>query len=144
MFSKSDTDIGHTSIATHHIELSDEMPFKQRPRSIPPSMYAEVKEHLQGLLDGHIIRKSKSPWSSNVVLCRKKKNDLRMCVDYKQLNLRTKKYSSSLPRTEDILNALSGNKNFTILDMKSGYHQIEMHEPHKERTAFTEEKKEEI
>ena len=60
-----------------------------------------------------------------------------MCVDYRQLNLRTKKDSYSLPRTEDILNALSGNKYFTILDMKSGYHQIEMHEPHKERTAFT-------
>ena len=137
VFSKSDTDIGHTNIATHHIELSDEMPFKQRPRNIPPSMYAEVKEHLQGLLDGNIIRKSKSPWSSNVVLCRKKNNELRMCVDYRQLNLRTKKDSYSLPRTEDILNALSGNKYFTILDMKSGYHQIEMHEPHKERTAFT-------
>ena len=137
VFSRSDTDIGHTNIATHHIELSDEMPFKQRPRNIPPSMYAEVKEHLQGLLDGNIIRKSRSPWSSNVVLCRKKNNELRMCVDYRQLNLRTKKDSYSLPRTEDILNALSRNKYFTILDMKSGYHQIEMHETHKERTAFT-------
>ena len=137
VFSKSDTDIGHTNIATHHIELNDEIPFKQRPRNIPPSMYSEVKEHLQGLLDGNIIRKSKSPWSSNVVLCRKKNNELRMCIDYRQLNLRTKKDSYSLPRTEDILNALSGNKYFTILDMKSGYHQIEMHEPHKERTAFT-------
>ena len=89
------------------------------------------------LLEGNIIRKSKSPWSSNVVLCRKKNNELRMCVDYRQLNMRTKKDSYSLPRIEDILNALSGNKYFTILDMKSGYHQIDMYEPHKERTAFT-------
>ena len=137
VFSKSETDIGHTDIATHHIDLTEEVPFKQRPRNIPPSMYAEVKEHLQGLLEGNIIRKSKSPWSSNVVLCRKKNNELRMCVDYRQLNMRTKKDSYSLPRIEDILNALSGNKYFTILDMKSGYHQIEMYEPHKERTAFT-------
>ena len=137
VFSRSDTDIGHTDIATHQIDLTDELPFKQRPRNIPPSMYTEVKEHLQGLLEANIIRKSKSPWSSNVVLCRKKNNELRMCVDYRQLNLRTKKDSYSLPRIEDILNALSGNKFFTILDMKSGYHQIEMYEPHKERTAFT-------
>ena len=137
VFSKSDTDIGHTEIATHHIDLTDETPFKQRPRRIPPSMYTEVKEHLRGLLEGNIIKKSKSPWSSNVVLCRKKNNDLRMCIDYRQLNLRTKKDSYSLPRIEDILNALAGNKYFTILDMKSGYHQIELFEPHKERTAFT-------
>ena len=137
VFSKCDTDIGHTDMATHHIELLDESPFKQRPRRIPPAMFTEVKEHLKGLLDGNIIRKSKSPWSSNVVLCRKKNGELRMCIDYRQLNLRTKKDSYALPKIEEILSALSGNKYFTILDMKSGYHQIELHEPHKERTAFT-------
>lgn len=137
IFSTGETDIGHTSIATHHIELCDRLPFKQRPRTIPPSMFNEVKAHLGHLLEAGIIRKSRSPWSSNVVLCRKKNNELRMCVDFRQLNLRTKKDAYSLPRTEDILNALSGNKFFSILDMKSGYHQIEMYEPHKERTAFT-------
>ena len=60
-----------------------------------------------------------------------------MCVYYRQLNLRTKKDSYSIPRIKDILNVLSGNKLFAILDMKSGYHQIEMYEPHKKRTAFT-------
>ena len=137
VFSRSDTDIGHTNRATHHIELIDDTPFKQRCRPIPPAMYTEVREHLQQLLDGDIIRKSRSPWSSNVVLCRKKNNELRMCVDFRQLNQRTKKDSYSLPRIEDILNALSGNKYFTILDMKSGYHQVEVYEQHKERTAFT-------
>ena len=137
VFSKGDTDIGHTDIVRHRIDLHDDHPFKQRPRNIPPSMFNEVKEHLKQLMDGGIIRKSKSPWSSNVVLCRKKNNELRMCVDFRQLNLRTKKDSYALPRVEDILNALSGNKYFTILDMKSGYHQIELLEQHKERTAFT-------
>ena len=137
VFSKGDTDIGHTDIVRHRIDLHDDHPFKQRPRNIPPSMFNEVKEHLKQLMDGGIIRKSKSPWSSNVVLCRKKNNELRMCVDFRQLNLRTKKDSYALPRIEDILNALSGNKYFTILDMKSGYHQIELLEQHKERTAFT-------
>ncbi|KAK3108916.1 hypothetical protein FSP39_018571 [Pinctada imbricata] len=137
IFSKSDTDIGHSKMVKHRIELHDDVPFKQRSRRIPPAMFDEVKQHLQTLLDGGIIRKSKSPWSSNVVLCRKKNNELRMCVDYRQLNQRTKKDSYALPRVEDILDALSGNKYFTILDMKSGYHQIEVHEAHKERTAFT-------
>lgn len=137
VFSKSDTDIGCTQMVRHQIELQDDTPFKQRPRRIPPSMFSEIKQHLKQLLDGGIIRKSKSSWSSNVVLCRKKNNELRMCVDYRQLNQRTKKDSYALPRIEDILDALSGNKYFTILDMKSGYHQIEVHEDHKDRTAFT-------
>ena len=137
VFSQSDTDIGHTDTVRHRIDLHDNTPFKQRPRRIPPALFSEVKEHLKQLLDGSIIRKSKSPWSSNVVLCRKKNNKLRMCVDFRQLNLKTKKDSYALPRTEAILEALAGNRYFTILDMKSGYHQIELHEAHKERTAFT-------
>lgn len=137
VFSKSDIDIGFTQMVSHPIELLDDTPFKQRPRRIPPAMFSEIKQHLKQLLDGGIIRKSKSSWSSNVVLCRKKNNELRMCVDYRQLNNRTKKDSYALPRVEDILDALSGNKYFTILDMKSGYHQIEVREHHKERTAFT-------
>ena len=121
----------------HRIELQDETPFKQRTRRIPPAMFEEIKSHLKMLLDSKVIRKSSSPFSSNVVICRKKDNKLRMCIDYRQLNQRTKKDAYALPRIEEILNALSGNKYFSILDMKSGYHQIEVLEKHKERTAFT-------
>lgn len=60
-----------------------------------------------------------------------------MCIDYRQLNQRTKKDAYALPCIEEILNALSGNKYFSILDMKSGYHQVELLEEHKEGTAFT-------
>ena len=100
-------------------------------------MYDEVRNHLQQLLSSGIIRKSKSPWSSNVVLCRKKDGKLRMCVDYRQLNLRTIRDSYALPKIDEILEALQGNRFFTVLDMKSGYHQISVQEEHKQRTAFT-------
>ena len=137
LFSWNDTDIGHVTTVEHNIELLDETPFKQRPRRIPPSMYQEVRDHLQQLLDADIIRKSRSPFSSNVVLCRKKNNELRMCVDYRQLNNRTKKDAYALPIVEQILENLSGNSYFTVLDAKSGYHQVNIKEEHKERTAFT-------
>ena len=137
LFSWHDTDIGHVTTVEHHIELLDETPFKQRPRRIPPAMYQEVRDHLQQLIDAGIIRKSKSPFSSNVVLCRKKNNELRMCVDYRQLNNRTKKDAYALPIVEQILENLSGNSYFTVLDAKSGYHQVNIKEAHKERTAFT-------
>ena len=35
------------------------------------------------------------------------------------------------------LDALAGTKYFSVLDIKSGYHQIELVEEHKERTVFT-------
>lgn len=53
------------------------------------------------------------------------------------LNKRTIKDSYALPRIEDILDTLSGSKFFSILDMKSGYHLVEIEEAHKHRTAFT-------
>ena len=137
IFSTGDTDIGFTNWVRHRIELTDATPFKQKHRRIPPSMFEEVRNHLQQLLTAGIIRKSRSPWASNVVLVRKKDGSLRMCVDYRQLNERTIKDSYALPRIEEILEALSGNKFFTVLDMKSGYHQVEVDEEHKARTAFT-------
>lgn len=72
LFSKGDTDIGYCPFVEHHIELNDETPFKQRFRRIPPSMLDEVKDHIEQQLSAGIIRRSHSPFSSNVVLVRKK------------------------------------------------------------------------
>lgn len=71
------------------------------------------------------------------MLVRKKNGTLRMCVDYRQLNKLTRKDSYALPRIEELLDCLSGNKFFSHIDMKSGYHQVEIYEDHKERTAFS-------
>ena len=78
-----------------------------------------------------------SPWASNIVLVRKKDKSLMLCVDFRQLNKRTIKDAYALPRISDILDQLGGYKYFTGLAMKSGYHQIEVEQEHKERTAFT-------
>ncbi|XP_056017057.1 uncharacterized protein LOC130053684 [Ostrea edulis] len=137
IFSKNDEDIGLTARVKHQIELTNPVPFKQRHRKIPLSMIDEVRNHIQQLLTSGVIRRSKSPWASNVVLVRKKNGQLRMCIDYRQLNQRTVKDAYALPRIDDILDSLHGNRYFTVLDMKSGYHQIEIEENHKERTAFT-------
>jgi hypothetical protein len=72
IFSQSEDDIGNTSRVRHQIELTNSVPFKQRHRRIPLNMIEEVRNHLQQLLTSGIIRRSKSPWASNVVLIRKK------------------------------------------------------------------------
>lgn len=137
MFSKGDTDIGYCPFVEHHIELNDETPFKQRFRRIPPSMLDEVRDHIEQQLSAGIIRRSHSPFSSNVVLVRKKNEELRICIDYRHLNNKTKKDNYALPRIDEILDSLAGNTWFSVLDMKSGYYQIPIAEEHKERTAFT-------
>jgi transposase InsO family protein len=137
LFSTGDTDIGYSNAVRHKIELTDKTPFKQRHRRVPPAMYDEVKDHLQQLLASSVIRKSHSPWASNVVLARRKDGRLRMCIDFRQLNNITIKDSYALPRVDEILDCLGGSKYFTVLDMKSGYYQVELDENHKQYTAFT-------
>ena len=124
VFSKHDLDVGLTGFVKHRINLTDFSPFKQRHRKIPHSMHKEVRDHLQQLLDAGIIRRSQSPWASNVVLVRKKDNSLRLCVDFRQLNKRTVKDAYALPRIDELLEGLGGNQYYSVLDMKSGYHQV--------------------
>ena len=60
-----------------------------------------------------------------------------MCIDYRQLNTRIIKNLYALPRIEDLLDCLGGKIYYSVLDMKSGYCQVEIEETHKERTAIT-------
>lgn len=137
VFAQGDTDIGHYQGVQHRIELNDETPFKQRFRRIPPSMYEEVREHLKQLAACGVIRPSHSPYSSAVVLARRKDGKLRMCIDYRQLNSKTIRDNYALPRIDEVLDSLAGAKYYSVIDMKSGYYQIEIAEEHKPRTAFT-------
>lgn len=100
-------------------------------------MIDEVRNHLQQLLSAKIIRRSNFSYASNVLLVKKKTGELRLCIYFRALDQRTLKDSFSLPRIDEIFDSFLGYKYFSILDMKSGYHQIEMEEKHKERTVFT-------
>ena len=137
VFSKNDMDMGKTNLVKHHIELTDPIPFKESYRRIPPQMYDEVKAHIQEMLDLGAVRHSNSPWSSVIVLVRKKDGRLRFCIDLRKLNNRTVKDAYSLPRIETLLDTFLGSTIFTTLDLKAGYWQVEMAEECKAFTAFT-------
>ena len=137
IFSKGPTDLGCTDLVKHKIVLTDDTPFKQPYRRIPPGMYEEVRQHLKEMLAAGAIRESESPYSSNIVLVRKKDNSLRFCLDYRTLNQRTRKDAYMLPRFDDTVDTLSGSKYFSKLDLRSGYWQVEMDEESKDKTAFS-------
>ena len=136
IFSRGPLDLGHTHTVKHEINLEEEAPFKEPYRHIPPALFQEVREHLRGMLQVGAIRESSSPFSSNVVLVRKKDGTIRFCIDYRKLNQRTKKDAYAIPRIDDSLHLLAGSKYFSTLDLKAGYWQVELKEEDKPKTAF--------
>uniref|UniRef100_A0A3B1KCG7 Gypsy retrotransposon integrase-like protein 1 n=1 Tax=Astyanax mexicanus TaxID=7994 RepID=A0A3B1KCG7_ASTMX len=136
VFAQHDLDFGHSSKVKHHIKLSDETPFKQRARPIHPQDINAVRLHLEELLEAGVIRESESSFSSPIVVVRKKNGDVRLCVDYRKLNLQTVKDAYALPNLEETFSVLTGSQWFSVLDLKSGYYQIELEEADKHKTAF--------
>ncbi|MEW8548544.1 MAG: reverse transcriptase family protein, partial [Candidatus Thiodiazotropha sp.] len=136
IFSKGVTDLGKCDLVKHQIKLTDDQPFKEPHRRIPPALFQEVREHLREMIEAGAIRPSESPYSSNVVIVRKKDGSIRFCVDFRKLNNRTIKDAYALPRVEDTLHLLAGSRYFTKLDLRSGYWQVEIDEPDKHKTAF--------
>lgn len=136
VFSKNSDDLGFTDTVKHKILTSDEVPIKLPHRRIPPNQIEEVKSHIQTLLKQGIIRPSTSPYGAAVVLVRKKDGSLRLCVDYRRLNLKTIKDAFPIPRIEEALDALHGAKFFSTLDLAQGFYQVQMDEHDCHKTAF--------
>ncbi len=136
VFVEREGDLGYTDFIEHQIPLLDEAPVCQRYRRMPPSQYEEVKAHIKQLLEQNVIRESCSPYSSPIIIVKKKDGSIRMCVDYRQLNAKTRRDTYSLPRIEESLDALSGACWFSTLDLASGYNQVAVAEKDKQKTAF--------
>jgi hypothetical protein len=80
---------------------------------------------------------STSPYGAPVLFVPKPNGrGLRLCVDDRALNAITIKNRCTIPRIDDLLDAVSGSKYFTSLDLTSGYHQILISEEDRSKTAF--------
>ena len=136
-FAWTDDDMGCTDLLKHTITLTTDTPVAQPYRRIPPYQLQEVRDHLDTLLRQDIIRPSASPYASPIVIVKKKSGAIRLCVDYRKLNAITVKDAFPLPRMEECIDALSGAKVFSTLDLASGYHQVLMDDADRQKTAFT-------
>ena len=137
IFSSGEFDVGCTKLVQHNIEISSSKPILERPRRLAVHVQVKIQEMINDMLKCGIIQPSQSPWCAPVVVVTKKNGSKRLCVDFRKLNAVTIRDSYPLPRIDDVLSVLSGCRYFSVLDMKSGYHQIEVAPEDRSKTAFS-------
>jgi hypothetical protein len=97
-----------------------------------------AEAEVQKLLDTRIIREVQYPvWVANVVMVPKKNGNMRMCIDFTELNKACPKDPYPLPRIDVIIDQAAGCDMLSLLDCFSGYHQVWMRREDKAKTGFT-------
>jgi hypothetical protein len=102
-----------------------------------PKELAELKVQWKELLDKGYIRPSSSPWGCPIIIVKKKDQSLRLCVDYRPLNVIIIKNKYPLSRINILFDQLASAKVFSKVDLRSGYHQIKIRPEDVPKTAFS-------
>ncbi|XP_043496494.1 uncharacterized protein LOC122520502 [Polistes fuscatus] len=134
--------LGCTNLLQHRIITTDDIPVHTRQYRFPPIHKEEVKKQTSELLNDGIIRPSLSPYNSPIWIVPKKSDSKgnpkwRMVIDYRNLNEKTVGDAYPIPNITEILDQLGAAKYFSTFDLKSGFHQIEMHPDDRAKTAFS-------
>ncbi|XP_033739131.1 uncharacterized protein LOC117326489 [Pecten maximus] len=127
---------GKATVVEHEIKTTSEIPITQRPYRIPYTQQADVKQQLDEMAEQGLIIPSKSPWSSPIVLVRKRDGTIRICVDYRKLNSITVFDAYPTPRIDNILEQLGNARYLSTLDLTKGYWQVPLSENSREKSAF--------
>lgn len=118
------------------IHLTSDVPFHYAPRRLSYLEKLDVQRKICEMIGEGIITPSDSPYASAIVLVKKKDGSTRMCVDYRALNKLTVRDNYPLPLIDDCVEYLGGKKFFSLLDLKSGFHQVRVSERSRKYTAF--------
>ncbi|GJW70657.1 putative reverse transcriptase domain-containing protein [Tanacetum coccineum] len=108
----------------------------QAPYLLAPSEMKDLSEQLKELSDKGFIRPNSSPWGDSVLFVKKKDGSFRMCIDYRESNKLTVKNRYPLPRIDDLFDQLQGSNVYSKIDMRSGYHQLQVREEDIPKMAF--------
>lgn len=128
---------GSTDLYQHKIELTTDVPIRQKPYPLPYATRQVVEEEVSKMLEAGIIEESDSPYNSPIVLVKKKDNTVRFCIDFRALNRITIFDAEPMPVAEDIFAKLAGDMYFSKLDLAKGYWQIPLRPEDMMKTAFS-------
>lgn len=127
---------GKTSSIEHDIKLTSEKPIKLQPYSLPLHYRDKVQDEINDLINAGIIETSDSPYAAPIVLAKKKNGEVRLCINYIQLNKITIPDAEPMPNQEELFVKISQAKIFSKFDLSRGYWQIPIKESAKKYTAF--------
>ena len=136
VFVLESNELGCTSAIEHEIHIENDEPFIERFQRIPPPLLEEVRTSHRDMLEAGAIHPSQSHWCNMVILVQKKDSTLRFCMDFRHLNVRTKKDSYPLPQIQEALEIMVGLAHFSSMDFKLGFWQIKMAPGLQQYTAF--------
>ncbi|WVZ70085.1 hypothetical protein U9M48_018783 [Paspalum notatum var. saurae] len=111
-------------------------PIAKAPYRMSGKEYDVLKRQLDELLEKGLIRCSVSPWGAPVLFVKKKDGSMRLCIDYRELNVVTLKSKCPLPRIDALLDQLKGARCVSKIDLRFGYHQMRIREEDIPKTAF--------
>ena len=115
-------------------------PVAQPPRRIPFHIRKQVEQALDKLEDDGIIEKvnGPTPWVSPIVAAPKPRNpeEIRICVDLRHPNKAVKRQRNPTPTIDEVTSDLNGATVSSKLDLRSGYHQIELKPESRYLTTF--------
>ena len=122
-----------------HVDENVE-PVAQAPRRIPFHIRKQVENELDRLEKEGIIEKvdGPTPWVSQIVAAPKPNNpkEIRLCVDLRQVNKAVKRQRNPTPTIEEVTSDLNGATVFSKLDLRAGYHQVELKPASRYLTTF--------
>nr|XP_023885550.1 uncharacterized protein LOC111997666 [Quercus suber] len=126
------------SIVVHHLAIKKGVhPVKQAQRRFRPELIPQIETEVNKLIEASFIREVQYPeWIANIIPVKKKNGQIRVCVDFRDLNNACSKDDFPLPITEVMVNATTGHEALSFMDGSSGYNQIRMNPKDEELTAF--------
>ncbi|XP_041375943.1 uncharacterized protein LOC121388603 [Gigantopelta aegis] len=127
---------GYTSLAIHDIRLLSDTPVRVKPHPLPFAMRDVVDDEVRSMLQMDIIEYSDSPYSSPIVIVKKKDGTNRFCIDFRRLNKITIFDAEPMPNADEIFAKLNGCRYISKLDLSKGYWQLPLTESAKGLTAF--------
>ena len=141
IFDEENKPLQATNLVKHKIDTGDHPPIARAPFRIPYPLQGEMKSQIDKMLAEKVIKPSVYPWSTPVVLIKKKSQygtkQFRFCVDYRSLNEISKRDFFPISNIQDSIDALGGAEVFSTLDMTKGYWQVEVDPKDREKTAFS-------